>query len=113
MDHLILQIIGTESVVIDGLPIGESGEPELNVEDAHHEDVLESTPNSDGPSSRLPKRPHRSKAKLSADEEELKRKKLQTTLMEVTIYKTRLEAYQLEKTLSLPLSEYTKVLFDE
>lgn len=98
---------------MDGLPVGESGEPEVNVDD-HPEDVSESTSNSDEPPvDRLLKRPPRSKAKLSVDEEELKRKRLQTTLMEVTIYKTRLEAYQLEKTLSLPLSEYTKVLFDE
>jgi len=106
-DELILDIIGKESAVLNGLPIAESSGTDeaatvleiapLTSEEGNEIQVETSQPP-------LPTIATR-KRKVGVPDEELVELKKQ--LFKVEIYKKRLELYELESKLGVPESEFT------
>jgi hypothetical protein len=116
-----LEIIGKETPVVDGLEIGESGHsvyapPKSTVEELTPE-TIPSIPSPTLAPSRLGKyqfgRKNLRRTPVGqTDAAVTKKQKLQCELMEIKIYKHRLECLRIERDLSLPRSTFTEKVFE-
>jgi len=124
-----LEIIGKDSCVVNGLPIGET-EDVIPVEAEQHAasfvaagesvildkdvEIEVDKPPTPCPTSSLPqssvtpRNPKKWQFKCVHDTLGQKKRELQCELMKLKIYKPKLEVLKLEKELSLPPSEFTK-----
>lgn len=111
--------MGRNSVTIDGIPVGETGSIVTPLEgfgeDSSRDEIIGSPPRrpstSAGTSSSSTNRKRSHPEKSGISEVDAKRKTLQNNLMEIKIYKARLECLRLEGELMLPHSEFTSPLF--
>jgi hypothetical protein len=132
VEKFIISIVGSSSVAVDGLDVGESGvSSRLELEpDGEEEDfepgggnyrslvtastastsaiVASSSRGATSTSSLLGKRKQKNR---NGNDEESK-KFLQCQLMDIKIYKHRLECYKFEQELGFPTSSFTRPLFD-
>lgn len=110
MDKLIIDIIGSETAVVEGLAIGETGNAVPSTASTN-EDLVEG--DNGRHLLRLEKRRNSRVEKSDEKEEQLAKKRtLQCELLHLSVYKTRLEALKLERELSLPVSTFTEALFN-
>jgi len=113
VDFLILEIIGKDTAVVEGLAIGESGKPaeeQLMERDENHNPAAENSTSMDQSNSSGSKK--NVKRRYLEDSTHIQKKiDLQIELMEIKIYKHRLEALQLEKEIGIPRSKFTNIIF--
>jgi len=118
VDLKIIEIIGVESPVLDGLPVGESGDPVTPPPSTADLSQLSPSMNEDdepaGTSAGVNVTPKSDKVGrkrkprfVHSDILDMKRKK-QTELLEVSIYNEKLKTYEMEQKLNLPPSKFTR-----
>jgi len=118
VDFLILEIIGKTSPTLDGLPIGESGNHVPSVEEIlsdneiEHTETLQSTQEQSLNEKSKPSKRKRCETEspntTEAETERSKKASLQNTLMEIQIYKLRLECLKRERELCISVSNITR-----
>jgi hypothetical protein len=101
-----LEIIGKDSPVIEGLDIRETDDPVVAIPQAS---PCPRTPSTSDPS---PTGNHSRTRKDINNEEIGVKRKLQCELMQIKIYKNKLEVMKLERELSLPPSSYATDVLD-
>lgn len=106
-DNIILDIIGKDSPVLDGLDVPESGDIPSGI----HADEENCPPVTPMPTPRprqiirpLNRRPS------NVDPNLTQKRKLQCELLEVEVYKRKLECLKMENDLALPKSKFTETL---
>ncbi|XP_067014637.2 uncharacterized protein [Anabrus simplex] len=116
IDNIVIDIIGKESPIVTSLGVNETWEKPLE-ETTACENNAEATPVVVGDETPCSSKGQKRK-KISSesslhhtDYQEIQRRKkiaLQNELLEIQIYKSKLEALKLERDLGLPMSHYTK-----
>jgi len=107
MDNMILDIVGRESPTVEGLDIGETGNHVPTVQMIHEENESFEIPDS-FPHKKIQK--SKRHTQMYESDEIPYSKKLKDELIEITVYKTKLEALKLERELGLLPSTLTSAI---